>query len=91
MESQDLYTIQKKHAHHFFFEAEIINLLAGSLARAHYVAMRDGKIINPQLVNVNALLNYGGSSGSEVISENLDCFIDSSGVGLSNYIIRLYF
>lgn len=57
------------------FEADVINLLAGSLAEAKYIASRDGEVFTANLINLNALHFYGGSSDIEVISEYLDCFI----------------
>jgi hypothetical protein len=63
----------QKQAYQRAFEADIINLLVGPLAEANYVAMRDDEPINPRLVNLNALHNYGGSSDLEAINEYLDC------------------
>jgi len=65
----------QKQAYQLAFEADIINLLVGPLAEANYVAMRDDEPINPRLVNLNALHNYGGSSDLETINEYLDCLI----------------
>jgi hypothetical protein len=59
------------------FEADIFNLLAGPLAEANYVALRDDELINPQLLKVNALHNYGGLSDLKMINEYFECFIDS--------------
>lgn len=55
------------------FEADIINLLAGPLAEAKYVALCDGETFNANLVNLNALHFYGGSSDIEVINEYMAC------------------
>jgi hypothetical protein len=57
------------------FEADVISLLVGPLAEAKYEAMRDGELINPRLVNLNALHYYGGSSDLEIVNEYLECFI----------------
>jgi len=57
------------------FEADVINLLAGSLAEAKYIASRDGEVFTANLINLNALHFYGGSSDIEVISEYIECFI----------------
>lgn len=57
------------------FEADIINLLAGPLAEANYVAKCDNELINPRLVNINALHNYGGSPDLEIVNEYIECFI----------------
>ena len=57
------------------FEADVISLLVGPLAEAKYVALRDGEPINPRLVNLNALHNYGGTSDLEIVNEYLQWFI----------------
>jgi len=64
----------QKHAYQQAFEADIINLLIGSLAEAHYVAQRDNELINPLLVPLNVLHNYGGSADLEVVDDYLQCF-----------------
>lgn len=57
------------------FEADVINMLAGSLAEAKYLACCDGEEFNPHLVNLGALHFYGGSSDLEVITEYMECFM----------------
>ncbi|WP_411725712.1 hypothetical protein [Methyloglobulus sp.] len=57
------------------FEADVINMLAGSLAEAKYLARCDGEDFNPHLVNLGALHFYGGSSDLEVITEYMECFM----------------
>jgi len=73
---KDLSTVQKQ-AYQQAFEADIINLLAGPIAEAKYVALRDNEPINPELININALQYYGGSSDLAVANEYLECFTDS--------------
>jgi len=55
------------------FEADIVNLLAGPLSEANYIALRDDEPINPNLVHLDALHFYGGSSDIETINEYMDC------------------
>lgn len=69
------FSLAQKKSYQHAFEADIINLLVGPLAEANYVAMRDGETINPRLVNLNALHNYGGASDLELVNEYLKCFI----------------
>ncbi len=57
------------------FEADVINLLAGSLAEAKFVAAHDGEVFTPNIVNLAALKFYGGSSDLEVINEYMECFM----------------
>ena len=59
------------------FERDIINLLAGPLAEAKYVALRDNELFNHKLVNLNALHFYGGLSDLEIVDQYLDFFIDN--------------
>lgn len=58
-------------------EADIINLLAGPLAEAKYVAERDDELINARLINVNSLKFYGGTSDLEKVDDYLDGLITS--------------
>jgi hypothetical protein len=66
---------EQKQAYACAFETNVINLLVGPLAEAKYVAMRDGELINPRLVNLDALHYYGGSSDLKMVYEYLACFI----------------
>jgi hypothetical protein len=56
------------------FEVDIINLLIGPLAEAKYIAHTDDELFNHQLVGLDALKNYGGSSDLELAYEYLQCF-----------------
>lgn len=69
------FSAAQKHAYQLAFEADIVNLLVGSLAEANYIAQRDNELINPRLVPLNALHNYGGASDLEIVDEYLQCFI----------------
>jgi hypothetical protein len=60
------------------FEADIINLLVGPLAEASYIALQDGEIINPYLVNMDALHYYGGSTDIETINQYLNCLTNQT-------------
>jgi hypothetical protein len=68
------FSFTQKYAYQQAFEADIINLLVGSLAEANYIAQRDNEIISPSLVPLNALHNYGGASDLEIVNEYLQCF-----------------
>ncbi|MEQ1486703.1 hypothetical protein [Methyloglobulus sp.] len=57
------------------FEADVINLLAESLAEAKYVALRDDEIFNANLVYLGVLQFYGGNSDLKMITEYMECFI----------------
>ncbi|MGR9035135.1 MAG: hypothetical protein ACU83O_00890, partial [Gammaproteobacteria bacterium] len=59
------------------FELDIINLLAGPIAEAKYVAENDGEMINHRLVNVKALKNYGGDFDLALIDEYLQSYSDN--------------
>ena len=68
-------SLEQKPAYARAFEVDVINLLVGPLAEAKYVAMRDGELINPRLVNLDALHYYGGASDLEMVYGYLGCFI----------------
>lgn len=56
-------------------EADVVNLLAGALAEAKYVALCDDELFTPNLVNLGALRYYGGKSDLELIDEYMECYL----------------
>lgn len=56
------------------YEADVINLLAGPVAEATHVAVRDGEPINRYLVDRMALKNYGGGSDLEQVDAYLNSY-----------------
>jgi hypothetical protein len=75
LESADYFSVVEQDAYQTAFEADMINLLIGPLAEAKHVALRDGEQFNAQLVNINALHNYGGTSDLNKVYEYLDIYI----------------
>ncbi len=57
------------------YEADIVNILVGPLAEAKYVAMRDNKIFNPNVIYSGALKFYGGRADLDAVNEYLDCIV----------------
>jgi hypothetical protein len=57
------------------YEADMVNLLVGPLAEAKYVALRDDECFNKNLISVNALHHYGGTSDLEKVFDYLENFI----------------
>lgn len=57
------------------FEADVINLLAGPLAEAKYVALRDDETFNANLVYLGTLQFYGGKTVMDTITEYMECFM----------------
>lgn len=57
------------------FEADVINILTGSLAEAKYVALRDGEVFNANLIYLGALRFYGGSMDLQIINEYMACMM----------------
>lgn len=55
------------------FEADVVNLLAGSLAEAKYVALRDNEVFNANLVYLGALKFYGGNQDLNLINDYMAC------------------
>jgi hypothetical protein len=55
------------------FEADIINLLAGPIAEAKYIAGTE-ELFNQHFVDLKALKNYGGCSDLALATEYLQCF-----------------
>jgi hypothetical protein len=67
--------LEDKHCrNHVAIEADIINLLAGPLAEAKYIALRDNESFTRNLVNMDSLQFYGGQSDIEKVYEFLEDF-----------------
>lgn len=67
----------QQHACQRAYEADVVNLLVGPLAEAKYVSIRDDEVFNINLINFNALHNYGGYSDLEKALNYLEHFIAS--------------
>ena len=75
IESAHYFSGTEQDAYRTAFEADMINMLIGPLAEAKHVALRDDEQFNAQLVNINALHYYGGTSDLEKVNEYLEVFI----------------
>lgn len=56
-------------------ESDVANLLAGPLAEAKYIALRDGEVFKANLLNINALHFYNGSSEIELANKYLEYYL----------------
>ena len=65
----------EKHQCQCAFEADVINILAGSLAEAKYVALRDGEVFNANLVYLGALKFYGGDEELKLTDQYISCLL----------------
>jgi hypothetical protein len=72
IESTHYFSVTEQNSYQSAFEADMINLLVGPLAEAKHVALRDNEQFNAQLINVNTLHFYGGSSDLEKVYEYLE-------------------
>jgi hypothetical protein len=77
-EATNGFSSAQKMAYQRAFEADMTNILVGPLAEAKYIAQRDGELINPRLIHLNALYYYGGISDLESINEYLECFLENA-------------
>lgn len=75
IESAHYFSTAEQDAYQTAAEADMINLLTGPLAEAKHVALCDNEPFNAQLVNINALHYYGGTSDLEKVYEYLDIYI----------------
>lgn len=71
------FTETENQAYQTAYQADIVNLFAGPLAEAKYVALRDNEIFNSLLVNANALKFYGGTSDLNSVYDYLEHFISN--------------
>lgn len=56
-------------------ESDVVNLLAGPLAEAKYVALRDNEVFKANLLNINSLHFYNGSSAIELANKYMECYL----------------
>lgn len=77
LESRSYFSRSGISAYQAAYEADVFNLLAGPIAEAKYVAESDGELMNPRLVNVDALKYYGGTADLEMVNEYLEGLIAS--------------
>jgi hypothetical protein len=59
------------------YEADIINFLAGPLAEAKYIAIRDNEVFNINLLTPQAINHYGGNADMHEVMAYLEFFISS--------------
>ena len=67
----------------------MINLLVGPLAEAKHVALRDNECFSKNLINVNALYNYGGTGDLEKVYDYLESLISDASL-IEEKMIELF-
>ncbi|MDF1584008.1 MAG: hypothetical protein RQ733_05405 [Methyloprofundus sp.] len=65
---------KKRRSFFCAFFADMLHFLIGPLTEAKYIAQNDDEVFNENLLTLNALHNYGGSSDLSLINEYLQCF-----------------
>ncbi|MCK5829010.1 MAG: hypothetical protein KAH20_01775 [Methylococcales bacterium] len=68
-------SVEEQRGYQSAYEADVINLLVGPIAEAKYVAERDDELFSVNLLNVQALNYYGGSSDIKKAHAYLEFFI----------------
>lgn len=69
-------TETEKAEYYQALDADIINLLAGSIAEKNYIILRDNEVINAEMLNIQALECYGNYSDMQKIKHYLSFFSD---------------
>ena len=82
-------TADQKQAYRQAFEADVVNLLAGPIAEAKYVAISDDEAISPRLIDLQALQNYNGKTEIEIVHQYFEC-INEQDEEKEKLIINLY-
>lgn len=75
LESSQFYSTSEQDSFKCAFEADIVNLLAGPLAEAKYIALKNKQTFNLDKISLEDLHEYGGTSDLETIQEYLENFI----------------
>ena len=76
IETRKLKPLFDKNTYQPAYKANIINLLAGPLAEAKHISLRDDESFNAHLIHVNALNFYSGAFDLENAYVHLDNFIN---------------
>ena len=90
IESATYFSLDEQDTYRTAFEADMINLLVGPLAEAKYVAHRDNECFNKNLINVNALYNYGGTSDLGKVYDYLESLISDVRL-IEEMIVELFY
>lgn len=72
------------------FEADVVNLLAGSLAEAKSAAFRDEEVFDDKLVYLGALIFYGGGQDLKTIDEYMACLLPDSETERNQKLAELF-
>lgn len=80
----------EKHQCQAAFEADVINILAGPLAEAKYVALRDGEVFNANLIYLGALKFYSGAMDLLAVDEYMDCLFPDHGTERQQKMASLF-
>jgi len=79
LSSNEIHANEKKEYYHAL-NADVVNLLAGSIAEQNYLILRDNEIINEELLNIRSLGRYGNYSDMQKINHYLrflsDCPVE---------------
>lgn len=70
----DAAALQFADSYYQAFEADIVNLLVGSLAEAKFIALMDNEPFEADLFTVQALKNYGGDADLAVVYDYLHSY-----------------
>ncbi|MDQ7089850.1 MAG: hypothetical protein Q9M50_04300 [Methylococcales bacterium] len=73
--SSEIYP-EEKEEYHRALNADVINLLAGSIAEQHYLILRDNEVIDVDLISIKNLGRYGNYSDMQKINNYLRFFSD---------------
>lgn len=78
VEATQNFTRRQQVEYQSAFEADIVNILAGTLAEAKYVASRSNVPFDESLIDLPALGIYGGRSDFELINQYMQCFMGNN-------------
>jgi len=72
--SQKEMSLEEKQGYYTALDADMINLLTGSIAEAYFLSDNDGEILNAQMLSRHALSRYGSDSDLQSIDDYLKYF-----------------
>ena len=90
-ETTYFFTPLQKEQYLCAMEADIFNMLAGTLAEAKYISLCDDEVFSAKLINLDAIRFYNESSQLELIYEYLECYSSyGGGRNLQNLFLNAF-
>ena len=80
IECTNYFSLDEQDTSRTAFEADMINLLVGSLAEAKHAVLHNNECFSKNLINIKALYNFGGAADLKKVYDSLESIISDAGL-----------